>query len=111
MPSLVSAMIRKSIYNQCVSTKICSVSIFKDVVLQDFCSVLNTGNPDHDRKWFRNIFLEPAGLPAEVCDDRAAPLEKEVVTCNAPSSSATRTLACLWVLTSGLMLTGRLILF
>jgi desert hedgehog protein len=52
-----------------------------DVVLQDFCSVVGTGDPLHTRVWMRNVFNEPKGGALGECTDIDAPLVSRASPC------------------------------
>mmetsp|Transcript_9231 Transcript_9231/g.15352 ORF Transcript_9231/g.15352 Transcript_9231/m.15352 type:complete len:683 (-) Transcript_9231:123-2171(-) len=52
-----------------------------DVVLQDFCHVVGTADPLHERAWMRNVFTEEKGTPATTCADVSAPLASRATPC------------------------------
>eukprot|EP00978_Attheya_sp_CCMP212_P022462 scaffold67026_cov52-Attheya_sp.AAC.4 len=62
-----------------------------DVVLQDFCDILdvvNPASPDYQRKWFRNVFTQDIGEITEMCDDRNAIHETQSSECTILSSNS-----------------------
>jgi hypothetical protein len=64
-----------SIFCELKSQNLFYIALYSDVVLQDFCDILDVVHPasqDYQRKWFRNVFTEPVGEMTEVCDDRNA---------------------------------------
>lgn len=52
-----------------------------DVVLQDVCSVVGTGDFLHERVWMRNIFTEEPGVKATECPDVTSVLETRATAC------------------------------
>ncbi len=76
------------IFNNCGS-----LSLWIDVVIQDFCSVVGTYLPapsNHLRVWFRNVFTEPVGRLGQ-CTNPSAPLQTPATECTPMSDSNTTT--------------------
>lgn len=59
-----------------------------DVVLEDFCSVVGTADPLHQRVWLRNVFTETLYRNAvTTCDDPAAPVVPRFTPCRIETPS------------------------
>jgi len=53
-----------------------------DLVLQDFCDVVGTADPRHERIWFRNVFTESQHEnEITTCEDPSAPLVPRFTPC------------------------------